>query len=991
MLRARYLLRLSTCLTRRQPTAFACLERSHITVSSLRLRSFCSESSKPPPVAEDNPESVETDKEVGSVTEVDISPDAVEAQSQADGSGVSGEHGDSCESGALPPAASPPGGIRKRHGDIPKLPTVLAIPLPRRPLLPGQQAAVNIAHPAVADAVMRIYASGTPFVATFLSKHSASEKSQSIFEEAEEEAFDLSNDEPVRSSKSGARVASLSKKAIKEFVEDPVNDLHKVGCFARIEQVVNGGGRGLFAVLSGQRRVEILKATAEPGTMPCYVDVAHWDEQMSSTEPVEDVPDNLMTKALVNEAIALVRQIAAINPLFKEHIDIIRSAMERVDLNDPGRIADFATTITTATPVELQEVLDTREIKDRLEKSLLLLRKELEASQLQVKIGREVEDKMSKQHREFLLREQLKVIKKELGMERDEKETLVDKFVKKLSAFPDINPEVKKVIDEEIEKLQTIEKQSSEFNVTRTYLDWLTSVPWGVTSAENLNIKHATKVLDEDHYGLQDVKERILEFIAVGKLRGKPSSEGRILCFIGPPGVGKTSIGKSIARAVNREFYRFSVGGLFDVAEIKGHRRTYVGAMPGKLVQCLKQTQVSNPLILIDEIDKLGHGGNHGDPASALLEVLDPSQNKAFNDHYLDVPVDLSKVLFVCTANTLDTIPGPLLDRMEVIRLSGYDLPEKMAIAKNYLVSKALQSTGLTSTEVSITDSALEGLIRGYCREAGVRNLEKHIEKILRKIGLKVAKAQEESEIGNGVACARISEAKEITSESLQELVGKAPFPSELLYDKSVPPGVVMGLAWTSMGGSALYVEAVTIPQISPIENDSTKATPQTGRVEVTGQLGSVMTESMKISVAVARRALFRLDSKNPFFSKEQIHIHFPEGATPKDGPSAGVTMATALLSLAQNVPVSNEIAMTGELSLTGLVLPVGGIKEKVIAAKRAAVKRIFLPEGNRRDAAELPKYLLEDVNITFIAHFDQLYEAVFKSQETSEKMCSPI
>ena len=883
---------------------------------------------------------------------------------------------------ALPPAHTESGSIKRRAGaDIPKMSTVLALPLPRRPLLPGQQAAVNISNPATADAIMRIYASGTPYLGTFLSKTLTEnpEKPLTVDAIVEEEdiadaevieVFEVPEDtQTVTRSKSGVRVSPRKPKA---DGEELIKDLHNIGCFARIEQVMNGGGgRGMFAVLSGQRRISIIKQ-ASGNTPPCYVDVDHWTEE---SDALKDPEERVLAKALVNEAISLVRQIAAINPLFKEHIDLIRSAMDKVDLNDPGQIADFATTITTSSPQELQEVLECRDVKVRLQKSLLLLRKELEASQLQVQIGREVEDKMSKQHREFLLREQLKVIRKELGMEKDEKESLVDKYTKKLEKFPAIPTEVKKIIDEEIEKLQTIEKQSSEFNITRTYLDWLTSVPWGINSTENLNLAKASKVLEEDHYGLSDVKERILEFIAVAKLKSGTSAEGKIICLVGPPGVGKTSIGKSIARAVNREYFRFSVGGLFDVAEIKGHRRTYIGAMPGKFVQCLKQTGVSNPLILIDEIDKLGHGGNHGDPASALLEALDPSQNKNFTDHYLDAPLDLSRVLFVCTANTLDTIPAPLLDRMEVIRLSGYDLPEKLAIASSYLIPKSLKATGLTSDQVQLSPDALDALIKGYCREAGVRNLEKQIEKIFRKVGYKVAKEFEDVHGDESVACTKIAPAESvrmITAENLQELVGKAPFPSEVLYDKqTTPPGVVMGLAWTSMGGSALYVEAVTVPSVP-------STPPAPAKFEVTGQLGSVMNESSRIAQVVARKSLAASDPENAFFTKESVHLHFPEGATPKDGPSAGVTMATSLLSLALNRAVSRDIAMTGELSLTGLVLPVGGIKEKIIAAKRAEAKRIFLPEGNRRDAAELPKYLVENVEINFVSHFEDLRKQVF-------------
>jgi len=498
--------------------------------------------------------------------------------------------------------------------------------------------------------------------------------------------------------------------------------------------------------------------------------------------------------------------------------------------------------------------------------------------------------------------------------------------------------------------------------------------------------------LDRDHYGLDEVKDTILQFIAVGKLKG--TVQGKILCLSGPPGCGKTSIAKSIADALGRKFYRFSVGGLSDVSEIKGHRRTYVGAMPGKLIQCLKSTGTTNPLVLIDEIDKLGNG-YRGDPAAALLEALDPSQNDTFRDHFLDVPVDISKVLFVCTANDLGNISGPLLDRMEVIQLSGYDVPEKVAIAEQYLLPKALRECGLTKEEeenppegekekdnvipqqkvpesLKVDRSAIEHLVRWYCREAGVRNLNKHIEKVIRKLALQIVAEEEGAELTE--KSTRKSNTWIVSKENLEEYVGKPIFTSDRLYDKDpLPHGIVMGLAWTSMGGTALYIETQVIKRGVDDEGKPRGG----GGLKVTGQLGDVMEESSQIAYTVARA---RLDSTltSGNFDNIDIHMHVPEGATPKDGPSAGVTMTTAMLSLALGKPVKNDLAMTGEISLTGKVLPVGGIKEKTMAARRAGIKCIIFPAGNQRDFDEMPDYLKEGLEVHFADDYSTVYDVAF-------------
>lgn len=657
-------------------------------------------------------------------------------------------------------------------------------------------------------------------------------------------------------------------------------------------------------------------------------------------------------KALTQEVIKTIRDIISLNPLYRESLQQMLHQGQRV-VDNPVYLSDLGAALTGAEASELQQVLEEMDIPKRLMLSLSLLKKEFELSKLQQKIGREVEEKVKLQHRKYILHEQLKVIKKELGLEKDDKDAIEEKFRERIK--DKIVPKgVMEVLDEELHKLSFLEGHSSEFNVTRNYLDWLTSLPWGMTSQENLDLKRAVEILDEDHYGMEDVKKRILEFIAVSQLKG--TTQGKILCFYGPPGVGKTSIARSIARALNREYFRFSVGGMTDVAEIKGHRRTYVGAMPGKVIQCLKKTKTENPLILIDEVDKMGKG-YQGDPSSALLEMLDPEQNANFLDHYLDVPVDLSKVLFICTANVLETIPEPLRDRMEMIDMSGYVAEEKIAIAKQYLVPQAMKDSGLRDEHVSIEDEALQVLIKSYCRESGVRNLQKHIEKVVRKVAFKVVKEETTKII--------------VTPQNLHEFVGKPVFTQDRMYS-STPPGVVMGLAWTAMGGSTLFIETTTRRP-----HDETSE----GSLELTGHLGDVMKESAKIALTVARNYMRKLDPENNFLNTSHVHLHVPEGATPKDGPSAGCTIVTALLSLAKNKPIRQDTAMTGEMSLMGKVLPVGGIKEKTIAAKRVGVKCVILPEENKKDFNDLPAYITDGLEIHFVNHYDDIYKIVFGPQ----------
>lgn len=733
------------------------------------------------------------------------------------------------------------------------------------------------------------------------------------------------------------------------------------------------------------------------------------DEPYEKNDPII----NSLTAAILE----VLKEISTLNKSFSDQLATFSASLHSDIFHCPEKLADFAAAVTAGNQKDLQEILECADIKLRLENALTVLKKELMNKELQKKIEKDIEERMTKRHREYHLNEQLKWIKKELGID-DGRDKLIAKYNERVKSLK-MPEDVKKVYDDEINKLSTLEPMMSEFTVTRNYLDWLTQIPWGNSSKDEYNIKKAKDVLDEDHYGLKDVKDRILEFIAVGKLLNKIN--GKIVCFVGPPGVGKTSIGKSIARALNRKFYRFSVGGLSDVAEIKGHRRTYVGAIPGRVVQALKKTQTENPLILIDEIDKISHthSVNGGDPSAALLELLDPEQNNSFLDNYMDVPIDLSKVLFVCTANSLSTIPGPLLDRMEVIEISGYIAEEKIKIAERYLAPEAKKSAGLENVNVELQEDSIVALIKNYCRESGVRNLKKQIEKIYRKSALNVVKEVGDEEIEE-IQKEEIEEIKEqkdeeekltkskenekenesteettsspkiqaeeeiidempqikvpdsysvsITPETLKDYVGPPVYTSDRLYE-TTPAGVVMGLAWTSMGGSALYIETV-------LEHAITKDS--TPKLERTGQLGDVMKESVRIAYSFSKMFLAKNYPDNRFFEKAQLHLHCPEGATPKDGPSAGVTITSSFLSLALNRPLSPTVAMTGEITLTGKVLRIGGLKEKSIAAKRAGVDTIIFPKDNLADWNELPENVKEGLTPVPADWYSDVFSTLF-------------
>ncbi|KAK8564778.1 hypothetical protein V6N13_019933 [Hibiscus sabdariffa] len=865
---------------------------------------------------------------------------------------------------------------------------VLALPLPHRPLFPGFYMPIYVKDPKLLAALQESRKRQAPYAGAFLLKDE-SETDSSSSSETEKTEYDIKGKELF-------------------------NRLHEVGTLAQISSI-----QGDQVILIGHRRLRITEMVSED---PLTVKVDHLKEK-----PYDK--DDDVIKATSFEVISTLRDVLKTSSLWRDHVQTYSQHIG--DFNFP-RLADFGAAISGANKLQCQEVLEELDVHKRLQLTLELVKKEMEISKIQESIAKAIEEKISGEQRRFLLNEQLKAIKKELGLETDDKTALSAKFRERLEPNREkCPPHVLQVIEEELTKLQLLEASSSEFNVTRNYLDWLTVLPWGNYSDENFDVIRAQTILDEDHYGLTDVKERILEFIAVGKLRG--SSQGKIICLSGPPGVGKTSIGRSISRALNRKFFRFSVGGLSDVAEIKGHRRTYIGAMPGKMVQCLKNVGTANPLVLIDEIDKLGRG-HAGDPASALLELLDPEQNANFLDHYLDVPIDLSKVLFVCTANVVENIPNPLLDRMEVIAIAGYITDEKMHIARDYLEKTAQEACGVKPEQVEVTDAALLGLIENYCREAGVRNLQKHIEKIYRKIALRLVREGSSNESVISGVVVQPTEAKaevdetdqhaaaanettvevesvgnsshELKSESsvqtsdqpqdskdateteklqetettkavekvlvdpsnLADFVGKPVFHAERIYDRT-PVGVVMGLAWTAMGGSTLYIET------THVEQGEGK-----GALHVTGQLGDVMKESAQIAHTLARAILLEKEPDNPFFANTKLHLHVPAGATPKDGPSAGCTMITSMLSLAMKKPVRKDLAMTGEVTLTGKILPIGGVKEKTIAARRSEVKTIIFPSANKRDYDELAPNVREGLDVHFVDDYTQIFNLAFNS-----------
>lgn len=615
-------------------------------------------------------------------------------------------------------------------------------------------------------------------------------------------------------------------------------------------------------------------------------------------------------------------------------------------ITDPGKLADMIAAHFEMESKQRQAILEQLDVRKRLELVYEFLVKELDLAALGQRIQDSIREKIEASQREFFLREQLRAIRKELGEEKDEIALSVQNYKERIAASG-MSDEARQRAEEEVNRLALLTPEASETNLIRTYLDWLCDLPWNKATEDSLDLTYAAKVLEQDHFGLDDIKQRILEFLAVKKL--KPDHQGQIICFLGPPGVGKTSLARSINRALKRKFFGFSLGGLRDEAEIRGHRRTYIGAMPGKIIQGIKRVGVRNPVFVLDEIDKLG-SDYHGDPSSAMLEVLDPSQNNAFNDHYLDVSFDLSEVMFIATANDASTIPRPLLDRMEIIELSGYIEEEKFQIARRHIVPKEIEEHGLSKKDMQFTPSGLKSIIRNYTREAGVRELERQIAKICRKNAKRVATNEEAIH--------------KITPENVTDFLG-APIYTDEVISRTLLPGVAVGLAWTQVGGEILFIETTKMPG--------------SGQLKLTGQLGEVMSESVQIAFSYIRAHMEQLDMSEESFPKCDFHVHFPAGAIPKDGPSAGITITTSILSLLLNKSIPSRLAMTGEITLTGNVLPVGGIKEKVIAAKRAGARTLVMCSKNRRDVDELANYIKEGLTFFFVDHYKEVFQFVFK------------
>lgn len=721
----------------------------------------------------------------------------------------------------------------------------------------------------------------------------------------------------------------------KEDSDEPAaSNLYQIGTVAKIVKKINLPDGGINIFISTFKRFKVKKfISKEP---PIIAAVGYLDDQNFDTDEVK-----ALTRALISE----MKQLSENNPLFSEEM-----RLSMINIDNPGKIADFIASILNIEKREQQEILEMLDVHERMEKVLIHIGKEKELLRIQKKVQAEINEKIEKSQREYFLREELKEIKQELGMTGDARSSDYQRFREKIDSFQ-LEGEIKDIVEQELEKFNLMEPSSSEYMVTRNWLDLVCSMPWNTALSADFDIKRAKRILEDDHYGLNDVKDRIIEYLAVRKL--KKDSRGSILCLVGPPGVGKTSVGRSVARALGKQFFRFSVGGMRDEAEIKGHRRTYVGALPGKIIQGLKIVKSRDPVFMIDEIDKMGIS-YQGDPSSALLEALDPEQNFSFRDHYLDLPFDISNIFFIVTANTLDTIPRPLLDRMELIQLPGYVDVEKIEIARHYLIPRSLERNGLAKNQVKYTRDALLAIIDGYAREAGVRNLEKALDKIHRKIAKNIVLDGSESAKFN------------IDKHSVEKYLGKPIFRDDELK-RATQPGMAVGLAWTSMGGDTLIIEAV--------------ANPGKESFKLTGQMGSVMQESAGIAYTFVRNiSAQRYSIEAQYFETRQIHLHIPEGATPKDGPSAGITMATALLSLVLGKRIKDKLAMTGELSLTGQVLPIGGLREKTVAAKRNKIKEIIIPAANEKDLDEIPEHVKKGLVFHPVSRMEEVIDIALSS-----------
>jgi ATP-dependent Lon protease len=723
-------------------------------------------------------------------------------------------------------------------------------------------------------------------------------------------------------------------------IEDPAAaDLHKVGTLAKVHKTVKMPNGNVVIFLEGLQRVNVLELIGLRPFLRARVE--------AQPEITGDVDAEL--EALQRNAQDLFRDVVSHSPQLSDDLQSVA-----LNIDDPGRLADFiAGTLPSLSTLLRQELIETPSVRKRLEMLIRELSKELEVLELRSKIHEQVQEQVGQNQREYLLREQMKAIQKELG-ESDDSSQEIDELRKKMDEAG-MSPEAKKECDRELKRLAKMTPASAEYMVSRTYLEWMTSLPWAKSSGvSEIDIAKGKQILDEDHYDLAKVKERILDYLAVKKLQ--PGMKGPILCFVGPPGVGKTSLGKSIARSLGRKFVRIALGGMHDEAEIRGHRRTYIGALPGQIIQGLKRAESNDPVMMLDEVDKLGRDFR-GDPSSALMEVLDPEQNNAFRDHYLDVPFDLSKVLFIATANWMDPIPEPLRDRMEIIELAGYTGEEKVHIAHKYLIPKQAQEHGLkVGEQIEFSDDALREIIHSFTREAGVRNLEREIATITRKQARKIAEGSLEK--------------MQVTPEIVREYLGVPKFRAEKeVVERVKQPGVAVGLVWTPVGGDIVFIEA------SRMRGGK--------QFTMTGHLGEVMQESMTAALTWTRANAERYGIDPDFFRKHDIHIHVPSGGVPKDGPSAGAAMVTALISLLTGRPVRDRLAMTGEMTLSGVVLPIGGVKEKVLGAKRAGITEVLLPADNEPNAvADLPPDILGDIKITYVRNLDEVLEHAL-SKET--------
>ncbi|MDD3822857.1 MAG: endopeptidase La [Sphaerochaetaceae bacterium] len=716
-----------------------------------------------------------------------------------------------------------------------------------------------------------------------------------------------------------------------------IDNLYRVGTIAKIIKRVKLPDGGMNIFISTLKRFQVREFHTSGKFILAEVDYLN---------DIEDNPTEL--KAWTRQLITETKKLSKGNPLFTEEM-----RLNMVNIDQAGKMADFIASIINIDRRQQQRILETLNVRRRMERVLVFIKKEQQVLAMQEQIQNRVNSKLEKNQREYFLREELKHIQQELGLTSDPRSAVFNKIAKQIAAL-NLQGEVAEAVGNELEKFQSLDPNSPDYSITRTYLETIAALPWQDPKPEDFSLDAAKKILERDHYGLKDVKDRILEYLAVRKK--KQDTKGSIICLVGPPGVGKTSVGKSIARALKKEYYRFSVGGMRDEAEIKGHRRTYIGAMPGKVIQGLKTVKSKNPVFLIDEIDKMGISFQ-GDPAAALLEVLDPEQNQGFRDYYLDLPFDISQVLFIVTANTLETIPRPLLDRMEVIHIAGYTTQEKLAIGKKYLVPKSLKKHGLDRKEISYTTEILQEIAESYAREAGVRNYEKSLDRIHRKAAREILESSPKLPV-------------RITREKMVEYLGQPIFHEDEIL-RADRPGMAIGLAWTSMGGDTLVIEAVSYPG--------------KGELKLTGKLGEVMQESASIALTHLKSIASKHGIEISWFDTHAIHLHVPEGSTPKDGPSAGITMASALYSLVTDRVIAADLAMTGELDLVGKVMPIGGLKEKVLAARRNKIKTILIPKFNKRDLDELDAEIKEGIEFHPVSTFDEVLTFAFGNTSGSK------